>query len=47
MDAGVASWGRLVILREDLERYVSEATAREDAAWTKYAADWRSKRNRS
>ncbi|MBY0301287.1 MULTISPECIES: hypothetical protein [Sphingomonas] len=47
MDAGSASWARLIILRGDLERYVFEATAREDAAWAKYAADWRTKRKRS
>lgn len=44
VDAGVASWERLQILQGDLERFDREATAREDAAWTAYAADWRSKR---
>lgn len=47
VDAGFASWERLQILRGDLERYDREATAREDAAWTAYAADWRSKRKTS
>lgn len=44
IDAGCASWARLQILQGDLERYDREATAREDTAWTAYAADWRSKR---
>jgi len=42
--AGFASWERLQILEGDLERFDREATAREDAAWEAYAADWRSKR---
>lgn len=41
---GFASWERLQILQGDLERFDREATAREDAAWDAYAADWRSKR---
>lgn len=44
VDAGFASWARLSILQEDLERYDREATAREYTAWATYAADWRSKR---
>lgn len=44
VDTGFASWARLQILKGDLERYDREATAREDTAWTAYAADWRSKR---
>jgi hypothetical protein len=47
VDAGGASWARLQILQGDLERYDREATAREDTAWTAYAADWRSKRKTS
>ncbi len=42
--SGIASWERLQILKGDLERFDREATAREDAAWTAYTADWRSKR---
>ena len=45
--AGSASWERLSTLQQDLERFDSEATAREDAAWTAYAADWRTKRKTS
>ena len=47
VEAGLASWERLQILQGDLERYDREATAREDAAWTAYAVDWRSKRKTS
>lgn len=47
VDAGVASWERLQILQGDLQRFDREATAREDTAWTAYAADWRSKRKTS
>ena len=47
VDAGFASWERLSNLKQDLERFDREATAREDAAWTTYAADWRSKRKTS
>lgn len=47
VDAGFASWERLSNLKQDLERFDREATAREDAAWTAYAADWRSKRKTS
>lgn len=43
---GIASWERLQILQGDLERFDREATAREDAAWSTYAADWRSKRTK-
>lgn len=45
--AGSASWERLSTLQQDLERFETEATAREDAAWTAYAADWRTKRKTS
>lgn len=44
VDMGFASWARLSVLQADLERFDREATAREDTAWTNYAADWRSKR---
>ncbi len=44
VDTAVASWERLSDLKGDLERFDREATAREDTAWTTYAADWRSKR---
>ena len=47
LDAAVASWKRLATLKQDLERYDREAIAREDTAWTAYAADWRSKRKTS
>lgn len=47
VNAGVASWERLQILQGDLERFDREATAREETAWTAYAADWRSKRKTS
>ena len=47
VNAGCASWERLQILQGDLERFDREATAREDAAWNTYAADWRSKRKKS
>lgn len=47
VDAGFASWERLQILQQDLERFDRAAIAREDAAWTAYAADWRSKRRTS
>ncbi|MET0374076.1 MAG: hypothetical protein ABW128_07450 [Rhizorhabdus sp.] len=47
VDAAGASWERLRILQGELERYEREAAAREDTAWTAYAADWRSKRKTS
>lgn len=47
VEAGFASWTRLRVLQGDLERFDREATAREDAAWTAFAADWRTKRNTS
>ncbi len=47
VNAAFASWERLQILQGDLERFESEDTAREDAAWNNYAADWRSKRKTS
>lgn len=45
--AGAASWERLSRLQQDLERFDREATARDNAAWSTYAADWRSKRKTS
>ncbi|MGY4396700.1 hypothetical protein ACVWZA_001885 [Sphingomonas sp. UYAg733] len=47
INSGIASWERLRILQGDLERFEREDIAREDAAWTNYAADWRSKRKTS
>lgn len=44
--AGTASWGRLQILKEDLERFEQDDIAREDVEWNRYAADWRSKRSK-
>lgn len=44
LNLGVASWERLRSLKSELERFDREHEAREDAAWTAYAADWRSKR---
>ncbi len=35
---------RLKLLQGDLDRFDQEAKAREDSAWSKYSADWRSKR---
>jgi hypothetical protein len=44
IESAVAFWERLSLLKADLERFEREAKAREDTAWTAYAADWRSKR---
>lgn len=44
VNLSLASLERLQILKGDLARFDREATAREDAAWSTYAADWRSKR---
>lgn len=35
---------RLKFLQGDLDRFELEEKAREDSAWSKYSADWRSKR---
>lgn len=45
VSSAITSWERLSLLQGDLERFDREAEVREDAAWTAYAADWRSKRN--
>lgn len=38
-------WERLRLLQCELDRFVCEATAREDTQWSSYAADWRTKRS--
>lgn len=45
VSSAITSWERLSNLQGDLERFDREAEIREDAAWTAYTADWRSKRN--
>ncbi len=44
--AGVASWQRLTILKQDLERFGREAETRDLNACKQFAVDWRSKRNK-
>ncbi len=44
---GNASLERLALLEHDLERFELADKAREDSAWSKYAADWRSKRTKA
>lgn len=43
--AANAHLGRGLVLQSDLERFQREAKDREGADWSRYAADWRSKRN--
>lgn len=47
LNSGFALLERLQILKGDFERFSRAELAREDAAWSNYAADWRSKRKKS
>ncbi len=38
---------RGLVLQSDLERFRREAAAREETEWSRYAVDWRSKRNKT
>ena len=46
VEGAVALWGRMSILRYDLERFGCEADARHLGACKQFAVDWRSKRNK-
>jgi hypothetical protein len=45
--AANASIERLAVLKHDLEQFDQAEKAREDSAWSRYAADWRSKRTKA